>query len=107
MLLMTVVIGVLYWVALDNQLTAAKLSIESDTRTNVGFQPLIRPDTIVLTVCSGALIQSVLLYPQKKMSSMLTPRPTQTGPPPFPSETCTLLPLVNSQPAGRLAVEPP
>ena len=68
--------GVLYWAGFESQLTFVKLDMPSETRRNVGFQSRISPAIIVLKVSPGDSIQSELLYPQKKTSSMFTPRPT-------------------------------
>ena len=59
----------------------------SEMRMNVGFQFVTRPEPMVSSVLSGDVIQSVLSYPQKKMSSMFTPRPIHCVPPPLRSTT--------------------
>ena len=85
---MTLVIGVLYCVGFVSQLTTvASLSMPSEIRTKLGFHALTRPETMVSSVLSGVVIQSVLSYPQRKMSSMFTPRPIHGVPLPPPVET--------------------
>ena len=60
----------------DTQLVTMMLAMARETRRKVGFHALSNPAIIVLKVSPADAIQRELLYPQKKMSSMFTPRPT-------------------------------